>query len=326
MCLVLFNGAAYLFLEWDSSEFNNVRMQDNWLAKITYTFWLSWNYFTCGPTPAEPSNFCGKFLSGMWGITTLVFRAWYTATFTGYIIDLQKQNRLILNTNDLQDAGGSVVMFDSDPTVPEIRASYPWMKIQYVSRSEIKAEEDLNGFLANRTSQVLLTDRALSSLVVENSENCDVKITETLSFKGAGFITRYTGCRSKINWVLDAIMMEMEVNGNMAHIRAQYSHGVCNKGTPKSSSIQLTLDEVSGLFIFFSATALLILVIGFTSKCLFPHQDGLKQYERELLKEEIFEKEKEILTQESKGKIKQAEAKSTFSFARLRKAHPNTAL
>ena len=195
----LMNGLIYLFLEWDGTEFNNARLRNNWYGKFSYTFWLSWNFFTCGPTPADPANFWAQALSGMWGITTLVFRAMYVGLVASSIIFNMNNSAMIRNVNDLQNRGGTVVMFEADPTKQAIEARYgDWMKIVSAPRSDITAITNLNSFLEEHKAQALLVSDSDAKFVVQNDLACEAVSTEILSSLGAGFISAYSGCRDNI--------------------------------------------------------------------------------------------------------------------------------
>ena len=291
--LFLMNGLMYLFLEWDGSEFNNARLRNNRFGKLSYTFWLSWNFFTCGPTPADPGNFWAQALSGIWGITTLVFRAMYVGLVASTIIFSMNNTSMIRNVNDLQNRGGTVVMFEADPTRQAIEARYgDWMKIISKPRSEITAITDLHKFLTDNTAQALLVSDSDAKYIVQNDINCNAVSGEVLSKLGAGYISAYTGCRDNIQWVMDAIMMEMEQSGAMNTIRAAYGTGNCNPGTVDKPP-SLGLADLSGLFVFYGVGALFFIACGIIHKIFVRDKDGLLRYERELLAQATFDKEKD---------------------------------
>ena len=298
--LFLVNGLIYLFLEWDGTEFNNARLRNNWYGKFSYTFWLSWNFFTCGPTPADPANFWAQALSGMWGITTLVFRAMYVGLVASSIIFNMNNSAMIRNVNDLQNRGGTVVMFEADPTKQAIEARYgDWMKIVSAPRSDITAITNLNSFLEEHKAQALLVSDSDAKFVVQNDLACEAVSTEILSSLGAGFISAYSGCRDNIQWVMDAIMMEMEQSGAMNTIRAAYGTGNCNPGTVDQSP-SLGLEDLGGLFLFYSVAATFYFVCGTMQKFFMPDKDGMLRYERELLANAKFEEEREAFAEEIK--------------------------
>lgn len=298
--LFLMNGLIYLFLEWDGTEFNNARLRNNWYGKLSYTFWLSWNFFTCGPTPADPANFWAQALTGMWGITTLVFRAMYVGLVASNIIFNMNNSAMIRNVNDLQNRGGTVVMFDADPTKQAIEARYgDWMKIISVPRSDITAITKLSSFLEEHEAQALLVSDSDAKYVVQNDLACEAVSSEVLSSLGAGFISAYSGCRDNIQWVMDAIMMEMEQSGAMNTIRATYATGNCNPGTVDQSP-SLGLKDLGGLFLFYSVAAIFYFVCGTMQKVFRPDKDGFLRYERELLANAEFEQEREAFAEEIK--------------------------